>query len=81
MGRTGHRSNDVRNYKTLNETIQKRVSDVLNARRGFIETAVAPIFEENASVEATSEKSSVFASSPIKRQRNTPEILTDVANP
>lgn len=80
MGRTGHRSNAVRNYKTSNETIQKKVSNVLNPPQDSTEIAVAPIFEENASVEATSENSSVLAIPPIKRQRTTPEILKDVTN-
>ncbi|CAC5358010.1 unnamed protein product [Mytilus coruscus] len=55
MGITGYRSNAVRNYKTSNETIQKKVSNVLNQPRDSAETAAAPIFEENASDEATSE--------------------------
>ncbi|CAC5385968.1 unnamed protein product [Mytilus coruscus] len=80
MGRTGHRSNAVRNYKTSNETIQKKVSNVLNPPRDTTETAVVPLFEENASDEPTSESTSVLAIPPMKRQRTTSEILKDVTN-
>ncbi|CAC5402472.1 unnamed protein product [Mytilus coruscus] len=80
MGRTGHRSNAVRNYKTSNETIQKKVSNVLNPSRDTTETAVVPLFEENGSDEPTSENTSVLAIPPMKRQRTTPEILKDVTN-
>lgn len=80
MGRTGHRSNAVRTYKTSNETIQKKVSNVLNPPRDATETAEVSFFEENSSDEPTTENTSVLATPPMKRQRTTPEMLKDVTN-
>ncbi|XP_063436319.1 uncharacterized protein LOC134717755 [Mytilus trossulus] len=79
-GRTGHRSNAVRTYKTSNETIQKKVSNVLNPPLDATETAEVSFFDENSSDEPTIENTSVLATPPMKRQRTTPEMLKDVTN-